>query len=308
MAISGQQSINIGLPNESVGSDSLYTAFTKTNTNFGTLFANASNFNTFTANSNSGLTTSSTATSGTVYFDNSGVKSLIAGTGVSLSGSTGDITISATGGNANSGGTVTSVAIANSTRLSVTGGPIVSAGTFNIDLATSGVTSGTYAQANVTVDTYGRITSIANGTAGGTVTSVNLTAGDGVSVSGGPITSNGSITVTNTGVTRLNAGAGIALNAGNGNVTVSATGSTGTVQSVGLTSDTLTITGGPITSIGDIDVEFNKVPVYTIATKPGSGVVGMLIAISDSPTNAGKMAYWDTTNSRWSYVSDDSAV
>ena len=75
MAISGQQSINIGLPNESVGSDSLYSAFTKTNTNFGTLFANASNFNTFTANSNSGLTTSSNATSGTVYFDNSGVKS-----------------------------------------------------------------------------------------------------------------------------------------------------------------------------------------------------------------------------------------
>ena len=56
MAISGQQNINIGLPNESVGSDSLYTAFTKTNVNFQTLFANASNFNTFTANSNSGLT------------------------------------------------------------------------------------------------------------------------------------------------------------------------------------------------------------------------------------------------------------
>ena len=307
MAISGQQSINIGLPNESVGSDSLYTAFTKTNTNFGTLFANASNFNTFTANSNSGLTTSSTATSGTVYFDNSGVKSLIAGTGVSLSGSTGDITISATGGNANSGGTVTSVAIANSTRLSVTGGPIVSAGTFNIDLATSGVTSGTYAQANVTVDTYGRITSIANGTAGGTVTSVNLTAGDGVSVSGGPITSNGSITVTNTGVTRLNAGTGISLTSANGNVSISTLGGTGTVQSVGVSSSTLTVTSTPVESIGTIGVEFNTVPVYTVAAKPGSGVVGQMIAISDS-TPGGKMAFWDTTNTRWSYVSDDTAV
>ena len=307
MAISGQQSINIGLPNESVGSDSLYTAFTKTNTNFGTLFANASNFNTFTANSNSGLTTSSNATSGTVYFDNSGVKSLIAGTGVSLSGSTGDITISATGGNANSGGTVTSVAIANSTRLSVTGGPIVSAGTFNIDLATSGVTSGTYAQANVTVDTYGRITSIANGTAGGTVTSVNLTAGDGVSVSGGPITSNGSITVTNTGVTRLNAGTGISLTSANGNVSISTLGGTGTVQSVGVSSSTLTVTSTPITSIGTIGVEFNTVPVYTVAAKPGAGVVGQMIAISDS-TPGGKMAFWDTTNTRWSYVSDDTAV
>tara|TARA_B100000497_G_scaffold116493_1_gene140934 strand:+ start:512 stop:1435 length:924 start_codon:yes stop_codon:yes gene_type:complete len=307
MAISGQQNINIGLPNESVGSDSLYTAFTKTNVNFQTLFANASNFNTFTANSNSGLTTSSNATSGTVYFDNAGVKSLIAGTGVSLSGTTGDITISATGGNGNSGGTVTSVAIANSTRLSVTGGPIVSAGTFNIDLATSGVTSGTYAQANVTVDTYGRITAIANGTAGGTVTSVNLTAGDGVSVAGGPITSAGNITVTNTGVTRLNAGDGITLSGSNGVVTVSSESSSGTVQSVGVSSSTLTVTSTPITSIGTIGVEFSTVPVYTASTVPGSGVVGQLIAISDS-TPGGKMAYYDTTNTRWSYVSDDSAV
>ena len=307
MAISGQQNINIGLPNESVGSDSLYTAFTKTNVNFQTLFANASNFNTFTANSNSGLTTSSNATSGTVYFDNAGVKSLIAGTGVSLSGSTGDITISATGGNGNSGGTVTSVAIANSTRLSVTGGPIVSAGTFNIDLATSGVTSGTYAQANVTVDTYGRITAIANGTAGGTVTSVNLTAGDGVSVAGGPVTSSGNITVTNTGVTRLNAGDGITLSGSNGVVTVSSESSSGTVQSVGVSSNTLTVTSSPITSIGTIGVEFSTVPVYTASTVPVSGVVGQLIAISDS-TPGGKMAYYDTTNTRWSYVSDDSAV
>ena len=307
MAISGQQNINIGLPNESVGSDSLYTAFTKTNVNFQTLFANASNFNTFTANSNSGLTTSSNATSGTVYFDNAGVKSLIAGTGVSLSGSTGDITISATGGNGNSGGTVTSVAIANSTRLSVTGGPIVSAGTFNIDLATSGVTSGTYAQANVTVDTYGRITAIANGTAGGTVTSVNLTAGDGVSVAGGPVTSSGNITVTNTGVTRLNAGDGITLSGSNGVVTVSSESSSGTVQSVGVSSNTLTVTSTPITSIGTIGVEFSTVPVYTESTVPVSGVVGQLIAISDS-TPGGKMAYYDTTNTRWSYVSDDSAV
>ena len=34
MAISGLQTINIGLPNESAGSDSLYTAFNKTKTNF----------------------------------------------------------------------------------------------------------------------------------------------------------------------------------------------------------------------------------------------------------------------------------
>jgi hypothetical protein len=36
-----------------------------------------------------------------------------------------------------------------------------------------------------------------------------------------------------------------------------------------------------------------------------SGAVGSVIAINNA---GGKLAYWDTTNSRWSYVFDNSAV
>jgi hypothetical protein len=49
-------------------------------------------------------------------------------------------------------------------------------------------------------------------------------------------------------------------------------------------------------------------PVYTVATKPATGAVGRIIAISDSPTSGGRIAFYDTTNSRWSYISDNSAV
>jgi hypothetical protein len=192
-----------------------------------------------------------------VNITNTGVTSLTAGTNIILSGSNGDITISSTGGGGGGGGTVTSVDVQpiSSTRLTVTGSPITSSGTIYLDLSTSGVTSGSYTYPTVTVDSYGRITNISNGSSVGTVTSVAATPGAGIQVTGSPITSSGTLTITNTGVTRLTAGTGISLSSSNGNVTVSTTLSGGTVTSVGVSSSTLTVSGSPVVNSGTITVD-----------------------------------------------------
>lgn len=256
MAIGNLQVIQIGLPNESTGSDSLYSAFTKTQTNFTTLFGCASPYNTFVGNT--GISTSANANTGTITITNTGVTQLNAGTGIILDASTGNITISSTGGGNGAGGTVTSVGLVpiSNNRLTVTNSPVVSDGTISIDLANSGVNAGNYAYPTLTVDQYGRITNIANANSVGTVTSVGIVAsGAGIQVSGGPITTAGNITVVNTGVTRLTAGTGIGLTGSNGNITVSATQTGGTVTSVGISSTTLNVSSGAITTAGTITVD-----------------------------------------------------
>jgi hypothetical protein len=257
MAIPGNQVIRVGLPNESANSDSIRNAFNKTVTNFNTLFNSASPYNTYTGNT--GISVTANATSGTVDITNTGVTNIIAGTNIVVSQANGNVTISSTGGgNGNSGGTVTSVGLVpgSTSRLTVTNSPIVSSGNIGIDLATSGAIPGTYIYPSVTVDSYGRVTNISNGASVGTVTSVGITPGAGIQVTGtNPITTSGTMTVVNTGVTSLNAGTGINLSGSNGNVTISTTTSGGTVTSIVLTSSTLTVTGSPITSAGTITVD-----------------------------------------------------
>lgn len=263
MAISGIQTINVGLQNESTGSDSLYTAFNKINNNFNTLSSCASPFNTFTAGN--GISVVANANSGVVTIASTGVTNLIAGTNIVLSSANGDVTISSTGGNG-SGGSVTSVGLTpvSNTRLTVTGSPIVSSGTFNIDLATTGVSSGTYTYPTVTVDGYGRITNIANASAVGTVTSVAVLGGAGIQVTGSPVTTSGNINIINTGVTRISAGTGVAVSGSNGNVTISVANLGGTVTSIGISSNALIVSGSPITGAGTITVDL---PANITATR-----------------------------------------
>lgn len=101
-------------------------------------------------------------------------------------------------------------------------------------------------------------TAIGAGTGGGSVTSVDATGGTGISVSGGPITTSGTLTITNTAPDQVVSLTGAGTTAVTGtypNFTITSNDTyTGTVTSVGTagTVSGLTLTGGPITSSGTI--------------------------------------------------------
>jgi len=65
-------------------------------------------------------------------------------------------------------------------------------------------------------------TAIGAGTGSGTVTSITVSAGTGMS-GGGTVTTSGTVTLTNAGVTSVTAGTGISVSAGTGGVTITNT-------------------------------------------------------------------------------------
>ena len=257
MAIS-LETINVGLENESTGSDSLFTAFNKIQNNFTTLSETASQYDKF--NGGRGIQTSQNPLSGTVTITNSGVVGIIAGTGITTSTVNGNVTISVSGNTAGMTSGVTNVAVSSNT-LTVTNSPIISSGIIKVDLPSQGLVPGEYVAPTISVDEFGRITQIASTESAGTVTSVAIAPGDGISVEGGPITADGVITIKNTGVTKLTAGTGIELSGNSGEITIasSATGAGGSVQSINIESESLVVTGGPITNTGSIRIELPSV-------------------------------------------------
>ena len=268
MAISGQEPIRIGQPNQSANSDSLYQAFNAIQNNFTTVFNTASNISTVVAGN--GIQVSNVGNG--ISITNTGVTRLIAGDNVTITnlngapGANGALVISSTGTGGNGGGTVTSVGIVSNT-LSIVDTPVIGSGNISVNLPTLANVSGSYRNPNITVDSTGRVVSIANGSVSGTVTSVAVQAGAGVTVSGSPITTSGTITVTNTGVTSIVAGPGIAINQSNGAVTITNTGGGGsgggTVTRVGVISNTLSVTGSPIITSGNISVELPNNAVFS---------------------------------------------
>jgi hypothetical protein len=131
MAIYGQEQINVSnVENQSANSDTLFTAFHKVQNNFTRLFSATSPFNTFYAGN--GLSANVDTANNVVTFTNTGVTSIVAGSGVAVANANGQFTISSTA-NGNVG--VTNVAVTSSS-LNVSGSPIISHGTIGIELPT----------------------------------------------------------------------------------------------------------------------------------------------------------------------------
>ena len=218
-----------------------------------------------------------------------------AGAGVAIGGTTGQVLSKASNTNYDTvwvdagAGTVYSVNASGSTGISVTGGPITGAGTLTItNTLPDQIVGLTGAGTAVITGTYPNFTITTNDEFDGTVTSVNLTAGTGISVSGGPIVSSGSISVTNTApdqVVSLTGGGTTTITGTYPNFTISSADSNvGTVTSVDMTVPTgLTISGNPITSAGTLALALAS--GYSIPTTANQA--NWTTAYNDSIVSAG---------------------
>jgi hypothetical protein len=126
-------------------------------------------------------------------------------------------------------------------------GTTISSGVKNINFVGASVTA-TASGDDVTVN-------VSSGT--GTVTSVAATAGTGISVTGSPITTTGTLNITNTApdqVVSLTGGGLTTVTGTYPSFTISSTGGSGTVTSVDVSGGTtgLTTSGGPVTTSGTI--------------------------------------------------------
>ena len=144
-------------------------------------------------------------------------------------------------------GTVTSVAATAGTGITVSGSPITTSGTLTItNSAPDQTVSLTGAGTTVITGTYPSFTVTSNDAFTGTVTSVAATAGTGITISGSPITSSGTLSITNSAPDQV-----VSLT-GTGTTTVTGTYPSFTINSADQHVGTVTAVTGtlPIVSTG----------------------------------------------------------
>ena len=202
------------------------------------------------------------------------VTSLVAGSGISISASTGAVTVTNTGAGS-------STSISNGTS-----NVSIASANGNVSVSTAGRNNLALFQSNIPLVTITGNLVVENpsGNTGGSTT-------DGFLSVRNYINCFGNITASN----RLN-----------GNLF----GTSATVTNITAAGVSTLDHLAPNQASTD---KYFEVPVWTRGAAVGSGgtatgAVGRIISISDSPTQAGKLAYWSTTSASWRYISDDTAI
>jgi hypothetical protein len=163
-----------------------------------------------------------------------------------------------------------------------------------------GNTSNTSIQANTTI-TMGGLVNIIGGANVGGAAGLNVNNGANIVISSGNLTIGG-----NAGIAyiKTTSATGYVFNTANIIYIGNQSSNTGNAIFSGNIVGNLAIS-----ATGNISTNsFITVKSYTVAALTAiTGSIGQQAAVSDA-TPGGRMAFWDTTNSRWSYINDNSAV
>lgn len=168
---------------------------------------------------------------GDATYPNLGVKGIVAGSGITITSSTTDITISSTGGSLMTASDTTIVVSGTTIRGNYIGGT-------GITVIGNTITS------TITLSSAGGINSLV-GPSGESISVKGITAGSGVSIS----SNESSLTITNSGVRSITAGAGVVIGGTINNPIVSANYSSG--NGIDINGNTISLSSIPIVSFSN---------------------------------------------------------